>query len=89
MTNSDKDVRRVKVVGESIKIENFEPIAGLKTLKAKVVATENLDNGATVIYAYTNLIKDSVKIANNDVNLQIAHYDEYTVIGWPLILGSF
>ena len=77
------------VIGESVKIENFEPISGLKTLKAKIVKTEYLENGTTVIYAYTNLINDSVKIENKKVNIQVAHKDEYSIIGWPLILGSF
>lgn len=77
------------VVGESIKIKDFEPVNALKTLSAKVVTTEFLDDGTTVIYAYTKLIYDSVKIDNKNVNLQIAHNEEYCVIGWPLILGSF
>ena len=77
------------VVGESIRIKNFEPISALKTLKARVVKTEYLEDGTTVIYAYTNLIDDTVKIENKKVNIQVAHKDEYSIIGWPLILGSF
>lgn len=77
------------VVGESIKIENFEPASAIKTLKAKIVKTEYLDDGTTVIYAITNIINNKVIIDNKYVNLQIAHKDAYSIIGWPLILGSF
>ena len=82
-------VDKNKLIGESLIIYNFEPIHALKTLKASLVKTEVLDCGTTVMYAYTSMIKDNVKIENKKVNIQIAHYDDYTVIGWPLILGSF
>ena len=85
----NKDVTSKNVVGESMVIENFEPVSALNTLNATVVKAEYLDNGTTVIYAYTNLISEKVKINNKNVNIQIAHKDEYCVIGWPLILGSF
>lgn len=77
------------VIGESIRIENLEPVSALKTLHAKIVKTEYLDNGTTVIYAYTNKINDKVSIDDKYVNLQIAHNENYSIIGWPLILGSF
>ena len=77
------------LVGESVKIEDFEVASAIKTLNAKVVKTECLDNGTVVIYAYTNKINKTVEINNKKVNLQIAHNDEYAIIGWPLILGSF
>ncbi len=78
-----------KLVGESMVINNFEPTAALKKLKAQVRKTEYLDTGASVIYAYSPLINKEVEIDNLKVNIQIACYDEYSVIGWPLILGSF
>ncbi len=78
-----------QLVGESMKIYNFEPASAIKTLRAKVIRTEYLDTGATVIYAYTDLIKPQVNIEKQNVNLQIAYYEEYSIIGWPLILGSF
>jgi len=77
------------VVGESMVINNLEVGSALSALNARVVKTEYLDTGATVIYAYTNLISQDVNIDNEKVNLQIAHYGDYSVIGWPLILGSF
>ena len=80
---------KTKIVGESMTIQNFEPIAALKQLDAKLIKTERLDSGAQVFYAYSNKIKSSVEVDGQKVNLQIAYYDEYAVVGWPLILGSF
>lgn len=76
------------LVGESLKVYNFEIGSALSKLKAKVVKTEVV-NDEVVIYAYTSLIKDNVKVENKLVNLQIASKNDYSVIGWPLILGSF
>lgn len=76
------------VIGESMIINNFEPIAALSKLKAYIVKTEEVE-GSTLIYAYTHLIKTNVKVNNKKVNLQIAYNDSYSVIGWPLILGSY
>lgn len=76
------------LIGESLKIENFEPVSALKTLKANVIKTEYIE-GRIVIYAYSPFINKDVKIDNLKVNLQIAQTDEYTILGWPLILGSF
>ena len=70
-------------------IKNFEAGAAIKTLQAKIVKTEYLPTGATVIYAYSNLIPKSIKQDSRDANLQIACYDDYVVIGWPVIIGSF
>ena len=82
-------IEKENLIGESLKISNFEPIDALKQLNAKVVKTEYLDNGTIVIYAYSSLIKDKVEVDNKNVNLQIAQYENYSIIGWPLILGSF
>ena len=76
-------------IGESIKIENLEIESALKALKAKVVNTEYLENGTTVIYAYSSLIKESVTLNNNKVNVQLATSKNTSIIGWPLIIGSF
>ena len=77
------------LVGESITIKNFEPSQALDVLDAKVVKTEYLQDGATVIYAFSNLIPKTVKVDNKKVNIQIAYYETYSIVGWPLILGSF
>ena len=78
-----------ELIGESLSIYNFEPIDALRKLGAKLIKTECLDSGMVVLYAYTNKICDYVEINNQKVNLQIANNNEYTIIGWPLILGSF
>ncbi len=85
----DEVVKENELVGESLKIYNFEPISALEKLNAKLVKTEYLENGTTIIYAYTNLIKEKVEVENKNVNIQIAQNDEYSIIGWPLILGSY
>ena len=77
------------VVGESMVIENLEVGSDLSSLIARVVKTEYLEDGTTVIYAYTNLIDDKVEVGGEQVNLQIANKEDRFVIGWPLILGSF
>ena len=70
-------------------IENFEPIAAIEELNAKILFTEFLGIGASVIYAYTDQIGRYVNVNGEKVNIQIAQYNDYSVIGWPLILGSF
>lgn len=77
------------VVGESMIIKNFEVANALSVLNAKVIKTECLEDGTNVVYAYTNLINEKVDVGGKRVNLQIASKDDYCVIGWPLILGSF
>ena len=77
------------IIGESIKISNFEPVSALSCLEAKLVKTEVLEDGTTVLYGYTKLIKETVTIEGELVNLQIACVDDYCIVGWPLILGSF
>ncbi len=79
----------VPLLGESMTIQNFEPVDALKKLNAKLVKVEQLEDGTTIFYAYTDKINKNVTIENNKVNIQIAFYDEYSIIGWPLILGSF
>lgn len=76
-------------IGESMRFSNLEIGNALEVLEARVVRTECLDNGTVVIYAHTDMIDDSVSIDNQRVNIQIAHNDQYSVIGWPLILGGF
>ncbi len=77
------------VVGESMVILNFEIGSALDVLNANVVKTEYLQDGTSVIYAYTKLINQKVEVDGKKVNLQIATKDEKTTIGWPLILGSY
>ena len=76
------------VIGESVKMDNLEVGSAIRDLEMKVAYTEYL-NGTTLIYGYTKKISDSVNVDGEKINIQIAYNDEYTVIGWPLILGSF
>ncbi len=78
-----------ELIGESIIAQNLEVGSAIKVLKARVVKTECLEDGTNVIYAFTSLINDKVKVDGENVNLQIATRNDTTVIGWPLILGSF
>ena len=77
------------VMGESMVMYNIEVGAIIKDINARVVKTEYLEDGTTIIYAFTNLINDNVKIDGKVVNFQIAIKDERVVVGWPLILGSY
>jgi len=84
-----EQVNKSQLIGESLKIVNFEPVNALKKLHARVVKTEYLDSGLVIIYAFSDLINENVEVDNKKVNIQIAQCDDYTIIGWPLILGSF
>ena len=77
------------VIGESIRVKNLEVDSVLKELRARVVKTECLEDSTVVIYLFTALINDSVSVFGKNVNLQIAIKEDYSVVGWPLILGSY
>ena len=77
------------IIGESITVKNLEVSSAIKTLNSRVIKTEYLEDNMIIIYAYSNLIKDSVDLFGRKVNLQIAIKGDETTIGWPLILGSF
>ena len=83
------DVKQCELLGESISVDNLEVATALSDLKAKVVKTEFLNDGTTVIYAYSPLINNKVTLNCGAVNLQFALKENHTIIGWPLILGSF
>ena len=76
-------------IGESVVVENLEIGKALKDLKAEIIKSECLPDGTTVLYAYTDLISKNVEIEKQKVNLQIALKSNVTIIGWPLIIGSF
>ena len=77
------------IIGESIKTSNIELVTLLKELDAEIISTEYLECGAVVISAFSQKINDRVKVGGQNINLQIAAYTDYSIIGWPLILGSF
>lgn len=78
-----------KVIGESVKTTNTELVKLLNDLDARVVKSEYLDCGAVVISAFSPKIEESIMLDDKEVNLQIASYTDYAIVGWPVILGSF
>ena len=90
MSTSTEGTVKGDIVGESLYFDNLEVGSAIQKLKAKVKFTEYLDEqNLTLIYAYTNLISKYEIVNNVKINLQISTCDEYSVIGWPLIYGSF
>lgn len=84
----NKNKRTTNMMGEKMICKNLEIGAVLKTLKAKVVKTEVIQN-FLVIYAYTPIINSSVKNGNKLTNLQIVEKEDCCVIGWPVVLSDF
>ncbi|MBQ8522174.1 MAG: YwmB family TATA-box binding protein [Clostridia bacterium] len=90
MSTSNKGIKKGDIVGESLYFKNLEIDSAITKLKAKIKFTEYLEEQhLTLIYAYTNLISKYEIVNNVKINLQISTCDEYSVIGWPLIYGSF
>lgn len=87
---NSQGAKKEDIVGESIYFKNLEVGCALKIMKAKVNFVEYLENeNLTIIYAFSPLIPLKRKVKNNYINFQVAVSKEYTVIGWPTILGSF
>ena len=85
ITNTNKHI-----IGESMYFDNLEVASAIDTLNAKVVFTESLTNEQMIlVYCYSTLVPDSVEYKGKKINLQFAISNTYTVIGWPMILGSF
>ncbi len=90
MSTSKKGITKGDIVGESLYFDNLEVGSAIQKLKAKAKFTEYLDDqNITLIYAYTSIISKYEMVNNVKINLQISTCDEYSVIGWPLIYGSF
>ena len=90
MSTSSKGVKKGEIIGESLYFDNLEIDSAITTLKAKVKFTEYIDEqNLTIIYAYSKLIPKYEMVNNVKINVQISTCDEYSVIGWPLIYGSF
>lgn len=69
---------------EMIVVKNLEISAALKQLNAKVVDVEYANN-KVLIYAFSNLIKTSVKKGGKKFNLQFLNLNDSTLIAWPQI----
>ena len=90
ISTSRKGATNKDIIGESLYFDNLEVGSAIKTLKAKIKFTEFIkEQNLTIIYAYTLLIPTSKIIDNIKINLQISTCNEYSVIGWPVIYGSF
>lgn len=77
-------------IGESMYFNNIEIGNAIKTLGAKVLLVETLkEKGLTILYCNLPQLHVFVNYKGFDVNLQIASCEDYTIIGWPMILGSF
>lgn len=78
------------LLGESIYFDNINIETALLTLKAKVEFVEYIaEKDLTILYCTTPLIHKEVFIKDKNINLQIASSENYTIIGWPMILGGF
>ncbi len=76
-------------VGESVRVNgdiSYRKI--LKDLNARLVFTESISEG-TSYYAYSSLLKTKTQIKGKSVNLHIFVGKNSTVVGTPMILGSF
>ena len=90
MSSNSSGAKKDEIIGESLYFKNLEIGSAINKLKAKVKFTEYIDNqNLTIIYAYSKLIPKYEMVNNMKINLQISTCDEYSVIGWPLIYGSF
>lgn len=74
-----------KIDGESLRIEGREPVRPiLKKFNARPIADTNYG-----IFAYTPRHSKYIYEGGRKINLQIVRNNEYTIIGWPVILGSY
>lgn len=76
-------------VGESVTVNgdiNYETI--LEHLNARLVFTESILEG-TSYYAYTSRLKGKTELKGKSVNLHIFVGKNSTVVGTPMIFGSF
>lgn len=96
ITETDSiDALRIKeklknVTGESLKFTNdFKYLDDiLKRYQAVNLFEERLQN-KTCLYFYSPKINSCVIINGKKVNLHVVYDDEHTVVGTPLIFGSF
>lgn len=78
------------LIGESIYLDTIEIDSALNNLNATIKFAEYIaDKDLTILYCNSPLINKTIVVKAETINLQIALTDEYTVIGWPMILGSF
>jgi len=69
-----------KIDGESIILENCSMQRVYKILNYKKVGSH---------YGYSNRGRAFIKDGNTKINLQVVQRGDVTVVGWPVILGSY
>ncbi len=74
------------LAGECMVVKNLEIGNAINSLKARVIKTE-YDANATIIYAYSPLIKCKARADGH--NLEFVDLEECAIVGWPNILISF
>ena len=91
INNCNKIKRQLEdIAGESISFfaELSDLYKSVDLLNASVVFCEET-NGIVVLYAFTQNIKNYVRVNGELVNLQLAYKNNTVTIGTPLILGSY
>lgn len=74
--------------GESVVVLDKDKEEIIKDLNAKIVFIKTTSFG-TNVYAYSNKLKNKTTINGEIVNIQIYCNETKTVIGTPIIFGSF
>lgn len=74
--------------GESIVLSEQYENNIIELLDAKIQFTETTCNG-TSVYAYSKNIKNTITVKGKDVNIQVFYGKDKTILGSPIILGSF
>lgn len=69
-------------------VDNSDVEALRIRLAAKAVSSQQAD-GMDCVYLYSPLLSESVRIDGKIVNMQIAKTDDYLIVGFPLIMGSY
>jgi len=87
----DVRARLNNVAGESISYPCSDlEISGLiERMNITVKSEQNID-GYTIIYGYTHRLNtNKVRVAGEEINIQLAYKNGKITIGTPLILGSY
>ncbi|MDE6551327.1 MAG: hypothetical protein K2M44_07530 [Clostridia bacterium] len=70
-------------------VDNSDVDALCAKLATKVVSKQVTSDGIECVYLYSPLLTESVRIDGAAVNMQIAITDNYLIVGFPLIMGSY
>jgi len=89
MVKSNSSLFLFSITGESIEIENSLSVQQiLDEFDAKILFIEKLDGGVSY-YAYSKKLKYQTTFSGEKINLHFHLSEGRTVIGTPLIFGSF